>query len=106
MTILTETSILGGIVLIAILVPLLVLVIVILIWILIVRAICKYMARKNAEAFDYDYLAERIAEETCKRMMIIEQRKSASDINVTCSNQNQGNSINNETLVQQEHNEE
>ena len=31
----------------------------------IIRAICKYQAKKNAEAFNYDYLAKRIAEETC-----------------------------------------
>ena len=47
----------------------------ILIAVLIIRAICKYQAKKNAEAFKYDYLAERIAEEICKRQMIIEKNK-------------------------------
>ena len=42
----------------------------------VIRATCKYQAQKNAEAFDYDYLAERTAEEVCKRMLIIEGQKS------------------------------
>lgn len=41
----------------------------------VIRAICKYHARKIAEAFKYDYLAERISEETCKRLMIIENNR-------------------------------
>lgn len=49
---------------------------IVLIYILIIRAICKYMAKQNAEAFNYDYLAIRIAEETCKRLMIIEGQKA------------------------------
>ena len=47
----------------------------IVIAVLIIRAICKYMAKKNAEAFDYDRLATRTAEEVCKRLMIIEKQK-------------------------------
>ena len=47
----------------------------------VIRATCKYQARKNAEAFDYDYLAERIAEETCKRLMIIEKQKEMKNDN-------------------------
>lgn len=44
----------------------------------VIREICKYAAKKNAEEFDYDYLAERTAAEICKRMIIIEkQRQSA-----------------------------
>lgn len=43
--------------------------------ILIIRAICNYMAKKNAEAFNYDKLATRTAEEVCKRLMIIENQK-------------------------------
>ena len=44
----------------------------------VIRATCKYQAKQNAEAFDYDYLAERTAAEICKRMIIIEkQRQSA-----------------------------
>lgn len=49
---------------------------IILIYIFVIRAICKYMAKQNAEAFNYDYLAIRIAEETCKRLMIIEGQKA------------------------------
>lgn len=44
--------------------------------ILIIRAICKYMARQNANAFDYDYLAERTAEEVCKEILIIEGQRA------------------------------
>lgn len=36
----------------------------------------EYIAKKNAEAFEYDYLAEKIAEEICKKMLIIEKHKS------------------------------
>ena len=44
----------------------------------VIRETCKYAAKKNAEEFDYDYLAERTAAEICKRMIIIEkQRQSA-----------------------------
>lgn len=49
--------------------------IVILICFFIIRAICKYQAKKNAEEFRYDYLATKIAEETCKRLMIIENNR-------------------------------
>lgn len=34
------------------------------------------MAKQNAEAFNYDYLAIKTAEETCKRLMIIEGQKA------------------------------
>lgn len=47
----------------------------ILIAVLIIKAICKYQAKKNAEEFKYDYLAAKIAEETCKRLMIIENNR-------------------------------
>ena len=47
----------------------------ILLWVVIIRAVCNYLARKNAEEFDYDYLAERMAEEICKKMMIIQKQK-------------------------------
>ena len=77
MTMLSEVSSVGSFILLMICIPAIALALVVLISILIIRAICKYMARKNAEAFDYDYLAERIAEETCKRMMIIENSKAA-----------------------------
>lgn len=46
--------------------------------ILIIRLICQYMAKQNAKAFDYDYLAERTAAEVCQRMMIIERQKEAA----------------------------
>ncbi len=42
----------------------------------VIRATCNYQARKNADEFDYDYLAERTAEEVCKRLLIIEGQKS------------------------------
>ena len=76
MTILAEASAAGALWLAVLLIPVIVLAVVILIWVLIIRLICQYMARKNAEAFDYDYLAERIAEETCKRMLLIERQKT------------------------------
>lgn len=43
----------------------------------VIRATCRYQARQNAKAFDYDYLAERTAEEVCKRLVIIEKQKTA-----------------------------
>lgn len=46
--------------------------------ILVIRLICQYMAKENAKAFDYDYLAERTAAEVCKRMMIIERQKETA----------------------------
>ena len=52
---------------VAVLVSVLLVSLKIIIYILIIRAICKYQAKKNAEAFDYDYLAERVAEEICQR---------------------------------------
>ena len=61
-----------------ILIGLILLAIKIVIAIVIIKAICKYMARKNAEEFKYDYLATKVAEETCKRMMIIEKNKKES----------------------------
>lgn len=44
----------------------------------VIRATCRYQARQNAKAFDYDYLAERTAAEVCKRMMIIERQKETA----------------------------
>lgn len=46
--------------------------------ILVIRLICQYMAKQNAKAFDYDYLAERTAAEVCQRMMIIERQKETA----------------------------
>lgn len=46
--------------------------------ILIIRLICQYMAKQNAKAFDYDYLAERTAAEVCQRMMIIKKQKETA----------------------------
>ena len=44
----------------------------------IIVIICNYLASKISDKIKYDYLAQRIAEEICKRMMIIEtQRKAA-----------------------------
>lgn len=48
------------------------------VWFFIIRTICKYAAKENAKAFDYDYLAQRIAEETIKRIMIIEKQRTAT----------------------------
>ena len=62
--------------LIAIIVGLIAAAIPIAIWVLVVRAICKHAAKKNAEAFNYDYLANKIADEIYKRLMIIEKQKS------------------------------
>ena len=44
----------------------------------VIRATCRYQARQNAKAFDYDYLAEKTAAEICKRMMIIERQKETA----------------------------
>ena len=41
----------------------------------VIRATCRYQAKENAKAFDYDYLAERTAAEICQRLMIIEAQK-------------------------------
>ena len=46
------------------------------IYIFVIRSICKYMAKQNAEAFDYDFMAARTAEEICRRMIIIEKQKA------------------------------
>lgn len=43
-----------------------------------IRASCRYQARQNAKEFDYDYLAERTAEEVCKRLMLIERQKETA----------------------------
>ena len=51
--------------------------------ILVIRLICQYMAKQNANAFDYDYLAERTAAEVCKRMMIIERQKETANKSAT-----------------------
>ena len=59
----------------AFIIGIIILAIEILIAVLIIRAICKYQAKKNAEEFKYDYLAAKIAEETCKRLMIIENNR-------------------------------
>ena len=46
--------------------------------ILIIRLICQYMAKQNAKAFDYDYLAEQTAKEVYKKLMIIERQKETA----------------------------
>ena len=66
---------------------------IVLIYILIIRAICKYTAKQNAEAFNYDYLAIRIAEETCKRLMIIEGQKAYSAATHAAEAQGTGNRV-------------
>lgn len=62
-----------------ILIGLIVIAIPILMWVIIIRAVCNYLARRNAEEFDYDYLAERMAEEICKRGIIIEKHNEMAD---------------------------
>lgn len=61
-----------------IMLPLIVVAIAILINILIIRGVCKYIAKQSTKELNYDYLANRTAEEICKRMMIIEKQKSAA----------------------------
>ena len=59
----------------AFIIGIIILAIEILIAFFIIKAICKYQAKKNAEEFKYEYLATKIAEETCKRLMIIENNR-------------------------------
>lgn len=63
------------------------------IYIFMIRSICKYMAKQNAEAFDYNFMAARTAEEICRRMMIIEKQKAEADKSATPAgvDQNTGN---------------
>ena len=64
--------------------------------IIIIRAICKYLAKETANAFQYDYLAKRIAEETCKRLLIIEKQRAVGHAETTNSEQEskeEGNEI-------------
>ena len=65
----------GNIILTAVIIALIIYTAIGMIIFFIIRATCKYQAKKNAEAFNYDYLAKRIAEETCKRLIIIEKQK-------------------------------
>lgn len=58
-----------------------------LIYVFIIRAICKYMAKQNAEVFDYDFMAARTAEEICRRMMIIEKQKAEADKSATSTDE-------------------
>ena len=46
--------------------------------VVVVMVICNYLANKISEKIKYDYLAQRIAEEICKRMMIIENQRKAA----------------------------
>lgn len=55
----------------------------------VIRATCRYQARQNAKAFDYDYLAEKTAAEICKRMMIIERQKETAYKGATKNNGDQ-----------------
>ena len=53
-------------------------------WTVIVIIVSKYLAKQISRYFDYDYLAQRTAEEVCKRMLIIEkQRKNTEEIEET-----------------------
>ena len=45
----------------------------------VIRAICRYQAKENAKYFDYDYLAERTAEEICQRMIVLEKQKTKTE---------------------------
>ena len=53
----------GSLLLCFALIRLLIFIIEIALFILIVRLICQYQAKENARAFDYEYLAQCIAEE-------------------------------------------
>ena len=65
----------GGILAAFTILPFLFIALAIAINIWIIRAICKYMAKQNAKAFDYDYLAKKIAEEVNKKATHTEQTK-------------------------------
>ena len=45
-------------------------------WVVVVIKASKYLAKQISKYFDYDYLAQRTAEEVCKRMLIIEKQKN------------------------------
>lgn len=51
----------------------------IIILIAIIRAICDYAAKEISRSFKYDYLATKIAEEICRRMLIIEKQKAKTN---------------------------
>ena len=55
----------------------------------IIAIICNYLANKISEKIKYDYLAQRIAEEICKRMMIIENQRKAAYKSATASAEDQ-----------------
>ena len=43
---------------------------------LIIRATCRYQAKKISESFNYDLLAVKTAQEVYKRMLLIEERRA------------------------------
>lgn len=55
----------------------------------IIAIICNYLANKISEKIKYDYLAQRIAEEICKRMLIIENQRKAAYKSATASDEDQ-----------------
>ena len=58
--------------------------------ILIIRLICQYMAKQNARAFDYDYLAERTAEELYKRYLNEKGNSAYKDATGSAEDQSRG----------------
>ena len=45
-------------------------------WVMVVILISKYLAKQISKYFDYDRLAQRTAEEICKRMLLLEKQKT------------------------------
>ena len=72
----------------------------------VIKAICRYQAKENAKAFDYDYLAIRTAEETCKRLMIIEGQKAMAYKGATSSAEDQSTGNRGQDLQQAESQQE
>lgn len=45
-------------------------------WVVVVILVSKYLAKQISKYFDYDRLAQRTAEEICKRMLLLEKQKT------------------------------
>lgn len=52
----------------------------------IICAICEHMARKNAQAFNYEYLARKIADEIYKKMLLLDKKRAAENSDKTTPN--------------------
>ena len=59
----------------------------------IIKKACEHIPKKNADEFDYDYLAEKTAAEICRRMAIIENQKATATKSAagSAADPNQGN---------------